>query len=440
MRRAGVTISLPTTYCRPPTTDHRLPASHSLRRPPCAPQVCAVFPSTTLIAGGAGGAPPPVCGACAVAQQQQREQSKQSRASREEQRTNLALLRLQASDPAEPPPTPRPLRLHVAPAAWIEGWRASLDSSKAQRPPPLTVAPLLCACSARGLRLDPACALPLWARAAAPAPLELERDRQLARQVTLLTEDEAAALHAEFGSDDDGGHAGGGDDASGYGLPYLMLTDGGGCTLAGGSPECRSCAALERDTLLSKLQTYDDGVIIVQMVRQRPGAAANGGIGGNTCSGGTGTGVGTGEEGRRSKRPRRVCRSGESRVHIKCASSITLGRFQLLLWQSTTVTPAQQVLFFDGTPLGGCGGDERAHASLHELGLFDGATVELYVDESVPANEATAIAAIADHTATEKAPARPEDGFAGSVLLSASFATGGAGGGGSEPSAQECRR
>eukprot|EP00966_Prymnesium_polylepis_P124344 2875562-Prymnesium_polylepis.1 len=98
----------------------------------CWKRVLATFPNSRRVSDAFS-----VCAECSVERQQRLADSKQSRASRDEQRANLTLLRLQANDSELPQPESLPLRLHLVDAVWLRSWRDALDSPKAQPPGPL---------------------------------------------------------------------------------------------------------------------------------------------------------------------------------------------------------------------------------------------------------------------------------------------------------------
>ena len=128
------------------------------------------------------------------------------------------------------------------------------------------------------------------------------------------------------------------------------------------------------------------------------------------------------------KRPRRSCRSNAGAKIAVTASATTdvNGLKLLLLQQNPPVYPSQACLYFEGRLL-----DDDA-ATLAAVGVLAGATVQLFVDKEIEADEQAALEQLGKSGGGGgKGKKRAvEDGFAGSLLLGGAV---GGGGNGEEP-------
>lgn len=226
--------------------------------------------------------------------------------------------------------------------------------------------------------------------------------------MVLLTDDEATALTAQFGVEAEtrSGRA----VSTAFSLPCFFLStttmEAKACALEGGLLVCAKCATAESEEARARLVGFEDGVLRIQTVRERPTGGGGGGMGGKGDS--IEDGVSAADVAKASKRPRRACRSeGDVKARIKCSATICVSRLKLLVWQDLNTTPAQQCLYFDGALL------LDDDATLDSYGLFDGAMLQLFIDETVAPNEQEALAAISDLTRDAKGAKAAEDGFAG---------------------------
>ena len=188
---------------------------------------------------------------------------------------------------------------------------------------------------------------------------------------------------------------------------------------------CVECAAAERARRLEQLRSFECQELFVQPVAQRPGgggaraatpAAAQPSPAASSKVGGGGESAGVLTPGATMLAPARRSRrrSIGAKASVVASSFETVRHLKLLIFQALETPPAQQCLYFDGALL-------EEDRTLEASEVFPGAMLQLFVDESVPADDARALdesLSAALGRGRESVGGRTlEGGFAGSALL-----------------------
>ena len=328
-----------------------------------------------------------------------------------------------------PLPPELPLRIRVLPGGWREAWVTFVDGG-AQPPPVLRPDSLL---SEDGkLSVHPELCDGPWLAFPPSLPLEgshafrSELRSRLAAQCDLVTQDEYDALleHGAAQADAD--------------MPSCTVE--AGARSARGEPCWTFSPPLSDEGVLARreaesvaLRSFERETVFVQQVRERATAeewvapTAPNGVGPASDAAVAAAAAAEAEEVGR-KRPRRSCRSNAgAKIAVTASATTDVNGLKLrLLQQNPPVYPSQACLYFEGRLL-----DDDA-ATLAAVGVLAGATVQLFVDKEIEADEQAALEQLGKSGGGGgKGKKRAvEDGFAGSLLLGGAV---GGGGNGEEP-------
>jgi ubiquitin carboxyl-terminal hydrolase 48 len=389
----------------------------------------ALFPESTpilveAVGRGDGDGRLVECAACLVsegereaAKADEKLSAKLEIASRSAQRQRLGRL-LQEDGRLDPDVLRSSRPLYLLDGTWIAGWRHAMQSTHASKPGvprgaeccmdhgKLLVRPELCVRNVMGL-------LPRngsfeggygerSGSGGALSRLEAERDQRLGARLCMVTADEALQLANGASLSD----------LTDLRLPSCELRDDGSFVC---QPHvCEECSTSLGQEVLRSLLEYTEQPVHLKKLAALPnvdkasGSGGDGGVGGSVDVADSSGGGGSGRPARRSSRA-----SAGSKMSVRACSSINVLNLKLRIYQATEWSPSQQRLFIDGDELLD---DEQM---LSDAGVLPNSFIHVYIDTSRVA-ELPAIEE-AFGSASGGKPRAPEDGFAGSALVSSSL-------------------
>ena len=343
-------------------------------------------------------------------------------ASRSAQRQRLGRL-LQEDGRLDPDVLRSTRPLYLLDGTWIAEWRHAVQSTHVSKPGAprgaecctdhgkLLIQPELCVRNVMGL-------LPRngsfegrygerGGSGGALSRREAERDKQLGARLCMVTAEEALELANGASLSD----------LTDLRLPSCELCDDGSFVCQ--PPVCEGCSTKLGLEVLGALLEYTEQPVHLKKLAALPNVDKASGSGGGSGGGGGGGGgsvdvadsSGGGDSGRPARRSSRA--SAGSKLSVRASSSINVLNLKLRIYQATEWSPSQQRLFIDGDELLN---DEQ---TLSDAGVLPNSFIHVYIDTSRVA-EMPAIEE-AFGSASGGKPRAPEDGFAGSALVSASL-------------------